>query len=342
MGTKLHDLLERFGMNVSEEREFMDLDSDEQHSAVEKIAAYIEPFESGALKIYRELQVDLRGWNIPDCEFGTVDLAIDSGKGVFDMMDYKFGRIEVDDPETNIQMWAYALGIFAKFPKCKIIRIHILQPLRDEVGTATFSRTDIEKMHIRAQTIALRVRERAGKDFNPVLHNCRWCSNKANCTPLHEIALHIKKGASITIPNESVPLTKEAFNSNAVIIQYGSQVYDIADLMEQWGGSMRRKITSLVAEGHEVIGKRIIHKGGKTVVANAKVAAVELASQFNTTPIQIFEELAQFSMGSIDTMSANSAPKGAKDATKQEVRNRLRKAGVLTVGAPSCYLIDVK
>lgn len=342
MGSKLHDLLERFGIDVASEREFMDLDSDEQHTALEKIADYVTPYEQQAKKIFRELRLDLTSWKITDCDFGTADLVIAFKGGVYHLMDYKFGRIEVDDPETNIQMWTYALGVFSRFSDCVEIHVHVLQPLRDEVGTHVFKREDIERMHLRASTIAARVAAQAGKKFNVVPSNCRWCSNKGHCEALHEIALHVKKHASLTIPNETVPLTKDAFNNADVILQYGAQVHDIADLMGQWSESMRRRISQLAYEGFEIQGKRLIINNGKTVVANSALAVKTLANELGRDELEIFRDIAQIQIGAVDRLSAEGAPKGAKDAEKKKVRELLRSKGALTVGAPSHYLVDAK
>jgi hypothetical protein len=48
-----------------------------------------------------------------DCDKGTGDLlSSDKKRAHIDLMDYKFGWIEVDDAEDNIQLGIYVLGAF--------------------------------------------------------------------------------------------------------------------------------------------------------------------------------------------------------------------------------------
>ena len=84
--------------------------------------------------------------------FGTVDRVIIKGTHV-DLVDFKFGRGEIDDAEINIQGQAYLLGVMDKFPLLQTATVHFIIPRRDEVLTANYKRTDMEGIRLRINLI---------------------------------------------------------------------------------------------------------------------------------------------------------------------------------------------
>lgn len=360
MGTKLHDLLERFGINVLEEPEFRFLDTGSQMDALQMIKEYVTPFEKTAVKIHREVQFNLESYRIPDCEFGTGDLVLEQADCVadcvFDLMDYKFGYLEVDDPETNIQIWLYVLGLFHNFPKAKCVRAHILQPARDEIGTATFTRDRIPEMLLRAQAIATRVKSQAGKAFNPVLSNCLWCANKGACVALHQMAMKTAVAARLEYPEALSTLVPDDLNDNETIIEYGSSIYDLAKLLEGWADQMKRRLTQLSIEGHELRGKTLRQVSGKAnIVDPFGVLDMMLQDRCGKTLAELVKNpdaleaintllaaVAAVSITKAENFVASTAERGHKDEAKKELRKRFASEGFLFIGSPSAYLVDSK
>ena len=64
---------------------------------------------------------------IMDMTFGTADLVLVCGAHA-KIGDAKFGWTAVEDAETNLQGWAYAIGVYEKFPQVDHIEVVFAQP----------------------------------------------------------------------------------------------------------------------------------------------------------------------------------------------------------------------
>ena len=72
--------------------------------------------------------------------FGTVDLlALFKERYHIVMVDYKFGRGDVDDADVNIQGQAYATAAMQKYPWAQTIEVHFILPRRNETTTHTYT-----------------------------------------------------------------------------------------------------------------------------------------------------------------------------------------------------------
>lgn len=357
VGTNLHRLLEESGAAVTEHPEFASLEAEDQIQYLEMIADLIKPHfaacERNGGKVYRELQLDLRKLKIVDCEFGTSDLIFDMSQqlGRAMVFDYKFGRISVDDPQENIQMWVYVLGVFLRFPKAEYVDAFIAQPACNEVGHHEFHRSQFDEMLLRARTIAERVHSQAGKEYNVQFSNCLWCSNKGNCTALHKLALKGAKMASLKFPDGLEDLRKDDdavqnLADEGWLINHGADIYDLADLIGKWADSLRRRINKLAQDGYEVYGKTLRTVSGKSSVCDA-AGVVDEAVQWlgdaeNMGWKFILATAGDLSLGKLDELIQANSPRGEKEAASKAFRAHLNSMGLLVVGSPYSYLVDNK
>lgn len=338
VGTRQHKLMEKYGVNVTREREFALLASDEQMEALQTIADYVKPIEKALegkarTKRHTELELDLTSYAIPDCEFGTADLVWeDQGEQHVELFDYKFGWMEVEDVESNVQLWLYALGCFARFKWARSVRAHILQPACDVVSTHTFTRQDIPRMLLRAMTIAERKKAMAGKEFVPVTSNCLWCGNKASCLALHGFALKVVK--QLEFP--TVVLTPEEFNDQA----FAGDAYNLSKLLERWAKDIRWKITQLALDGLEIPGKILRQVKGKARIIDT-FRAWELLHETYSLSLEEFMATTEPSITKIESAIAAPEPRGFKGQKKDEVRQALMGEGIVVSGAPSAFLVDI-
>lgn len=357
IGTKLHRLLEESGAAVAEHPEFSALDQEDQIQYLEMIADLIKPHidacERSGGKAYRELQLDLRKLGIIDCEFGTSDLVLDMSHqlGRAMVFDYKFGRVSVDDPETNIQMWVYALGVFLRFPKAEIVDAYIAQPACNEIGHHAFHREQFDEMLLRARTIAERVHAQAGKSYNVQFSNCLWCSNKGSCMALHELALQGAKKASLKFPDGLEDLRKDdeavqRLADEGWLIEHGADIYDLADLIGKWADSLRKRINKLAQDGHEIYGKSLRTVSGKSSVCDAAGVVDETVSWLgdpeNIDWRYILATAGDLSLGKLDDLIQANTARGGKEAASKAFRDHLNSLGLLVVGSPYSYLVDNK
>ena len=108
-GTKAHDYLEHNVLkdNMAQLKKF----TDDMRGHIGMIREFLDDefFENDHSKwtIFPEKKVNLKPAEIDGCDKGTVDLfAISKEDPTYARAaDYKFGFIEVDDPEDNLQTW---------------------------------------------------------------------------------------------------------------------------------------------------------------------------------------------------------------------------------------------
>ena len=84
-----------------------------------------EELEKGESKaeVHQEMRL-----GIMDLTFGTADLVVVS-EAHAKIGDAKFGWNAVEDAETNLQGWAYAIGVFEKFPKVDYVEVVFAQQI---------------------------------------------------------------------------------------------------------------------------------------------------------------------------------------------------------------------
>jgi hypothetical protein len=338
-GTMLHGILERHGHSAMTSKDVKELEEGD-FEQLQMIVDYTTPHELSAkqhkLPILREHKFDLRKLGITDCDKGTGDLIIldKKGKHVI-LMDYKLGWIEVDDAEYNIQTGIYGLGCFFEWPWAETVSIHILQPARDEVSTASITRANIPSILLRAKTIADRAVKKAGKEFNPVADNCLWCDNKASCLALHALVLKAAEGARLEVPDGV--LTPEDFND----VANAGKVYDFAEVVLKWGAAIKWKIIELANEGTEVPDHELRHVSGKRSIIDPGGAQQLLEEQFNV-PLEEFLAVSNPSITKIEALVSKHADQGVKGATAKEASSALMAEGIVASGNASCYLVRVK
>jgi hypothetical protein len=153
-------------------------------------AGEIAPPEFFQVKELKEVYLPIDDLEFPDCKAttaGYTDLVLIShDQTYFEGFDWKFGFWPVEDPKENLQVIAYALGLFKMFPKAVVGRFWIKQPHLDVVKDAIFTRDQIPALYLRIQTVVARARlARQQGDFamaNPTVPNCNFCAELGRCT----------------------------------------------------------------------------------------------------------------------------------------------------------------
>jgi hypothetical protein len=338
-GDMLHGIMEKHHIKALQSKEFKALGDERQISMIEMVVGYITPIIKAAkTDVEYEVELNLRPLKLRDTEFGTADvLAGQRTKRHADVIDYKFGWLEVDDAEFNIQGWLYALGAFLKCAWADTVTVHFLQPRRDEISSHTFDRSRMTEMLLRAQTINERRHELAGKEFNPVVSNCTWCANKAGCKALHGFILQLDGKVPLRFPAEVKTFDPPRFKDPKT----AGVLYEFADMIGRWGWDMKRRITDLVAnEGFEIQDFSLKTRKGNTTIIDP-YRAVEIArDQFGVKveTLDDFLAIAEPSLHGIETAIGALQPRGAKGSTKDKFRLELAKEGIIESGRPSSWL----
>jgi hypothetical protein len=338
-GTLLHRLLQDHGYKATRAKAAKDLEeADELQLAM--VCDYIKPYENQCAvnggKIVREHRFNLLPLHIFDCNGGTGDLLLlDKKRKHIDLMDYKFGWIEVDDAADNIQLALYVIGAFSENPWAESVMAHILQPARDEVSTHLFQRSDMNAALLRARTIADRVRKLAGKEFNPVVDNCLWCDNKATCLALHALVLKVADGAKLEVPDGL--LTPEDFND----VANAGALYDFAEILIKYGQAVKWKIITLNMDGHEIPGHELRETAGKRSIVDPQ-GVQELLEKTYGVSLEEFLTISSPSITAAQALAAKKAEYGEKEKTSQEFAAACLRAGLVATGNPSRFLVRIK
>ena len=131
-------------------------------------------------------------------------------------MDYKFGQEPVTPAERNFQLQCYVLGAFQKFPKLERIVGVLICPNQwaatDEgdqakgiISMHEYTRSDILELASRVLATLERCND-PNKQPTTNEKACRFCSRKANCPALKEIAMEIaRKYTGLPLPSEFDP-----------------------------------------------------------------------------------------------------------------------------------------
>ena len=138
--------------------------------------------------------------------FGTVDFVSIKGDHA-DVVDYKYGRGEVDDSDINIQGQAYLLGVMDKFPKLKTATVHFILPRRDEILTHSYKREDMEDIRLRINLIIEKAEvELEKREAIPNSEGCRYCKHKLSCPALSGKLLPLAKKYSESVTDFEMTL----------------------------------------------------------------------------------------------------------------------------------------
>ena len=116
------------------------------------------------------------------------------------IIDWKFGRVAVEDTATNLQLAAYALGAM-QLTGADTCEAHIYQPRLGRHVSHTFRSPEAIAANIRA---VVRAATSGPMVLNPGEAQCRYCRAKADCPALRRqsdaLAVACAEGSALTDP----------------------------------------------------------------------------------------------------------------------------------------------
>lgn len=373
-GTKLHRYMELWAKCyyfTDQEEKFLRADKTEleeiaasftveQAETIEKLegvmGAEFDIAKESNASVMLETKLDLTSLELPGCDFGTADVLIVGGDGAT-LVDYKFGKVEVDDPEDNVQFHAYALAVFIKYPDVTNIHVLSLQPRLDVKGEAQISRVDIERLHLRLKTVVERcealgnveiaanavmtgILETVSDDpaqdpgyripqFNPQVGLCNYCAYVGTCPAVAMFALKVMQGPAI--PEELDP-AKLTDNEEGL-----GDLYAWTELLEAKAKSLKQAIVDIALSGSDVGGFTLITRAGKNSIVDPVGLAGDIAETYGFTPEQIYS-CSDISLTQVAEIVGKAAKRGEKTTAMQECKKQLLDGGYFTIGKPQAYL----
>lgn len=355
-GTLLHKFMEDWGReyHATGNMETADLAgrfnglTTEQQEVIVSLKSVVQPLldEYRLGEVFFEYELDLSVLQLLECEHGTADiLLIDHDR--FCVVDYKFGKHEVEDPQENVQFHAYVLGAFWKCPNVMTGDVLCLQPRCDVIGNATFVREDISRMVLRITTIVERseIVSGAGLDsyitvptgsplmapiLNPRLNLCEWCGNVGKCPAVAKFALMVSGGPPLEIPSPVAPMP----DSDS---EHLGQLATWAKLLEAKAKGMLADLVTLAGAGHDIEGFTLVNSSGKRLLIDPMGLAKELKKQCGLTTDQVLS-CAQLGTEKLEELVVKRATPDRKVEAKQEFRQLISSGGFWSSGQPSSYL----
>lgn len=257
--------------------------------------------------------------------FGTVDRVIIRGSHV-DLVDFKFGRGEIDDADINIQGQAYLLGVMDKFPELQTATVHFIIPRRDEVLTHDYTRSDMEDIRLRINLIVSRA-VLDDPEMVPNTEGCRYCRFKLSCTALSDKLLPLAKKYSSSVSDFETALwgnySPEKVEDPSVL----SKMLNVAQVIDKWQSAAKAQALKLaVEEGAEIPGYDLHYRQANMKIKNGQ-EAYDLVSDL-LTPEQ-FMDACSISVSALAKAYASKLPRGEKKNARGSVETRLEEGGVL-------------
>ena len=309
--------------------------TDEQARLVKMCRDYGRMIEGDCQSVHRELPLKFlpnrqSPYGVP---FGTADVvAVNASCDHAHVVDYKFGRVGVEPAETNLQGWAYALGVF-DLTQCNSLTVHFLMPRRDEVSSAVFERdADYKRMELTVATVldVVEAWEAAGKpaaSLRPDPATCRWCARAGDCPALGQpiVALMERESSGLVFPAEMNPcrMTLEQLGQ-------AQQVKNIVrDWPVRWIKMLDTETIRRMKAGEAVPNCAVKRKAGDRECHDTLQLNVMLATEYGFDAADMKSVMKPL-LGEIEKIIAKKAGRGKGTKAVEQFADRLEDAGLVT------------
>jgi hypothetical protein len=289
---------------------------------------------------------------IDDCVFedctatsaGWIDKALlledNTGKIVYaELFDWKFGKWPVEKAENNLQGFAYALGLFKKYPTLSGVHVFFRQPLIQHFTDAVILRDKAAELYLRIQVVVARARAaRKSNDFsaaNPHVPVCNFCDHIAECPKVREFACHIgKKFDPVSVPQDITPTTVMSPEQTVIAL-------NLAQVVKVWADAFRKRVHERVLRGDAELppGYAIEFKRAARKIVDKEVfkrVALEYITEDD------LKQVADYGFGDVEELVAKYAPRMKKSERLEEFKQKLIEAQAVQPGEPFSYLTKSK
>ena len=215
--------------------------------------------------------------------FGTSDASI-VREDQIEIIDLKYGKGVVVEPEENLQMMIYAIGVIlylasqgVKLPSDFPVKTTIIQPRAPHPdGPVRSWVTTIGHLRNVAKTLREKAKETKGEGkFHPDDGVCRWCEAKANCRAHADYML---KQAKLEFQDLLLGPTEfsERCGGEAMTDDEMAQVLKHSKAFESWFKAIANSFTSRLKKGEEVEGYKLVYGRSYRRWGNEKKAIEEM------------------------------------------------------------------
>lgn len=296
------------------------------------------------LEDYKEIRLTmkLRG----EETFGTCDrLTVNGNEAV--QIDYKTGKMAVDEPQDNWQAKAYALGTFQNFPQVDTIHFYFIACRRDEILFHTFKRDDVEEIvHAISDVIkrAKKVRACFSKadpnDLIPQLKICNYCKNAGKCPSLAKLSVDTAKKYAPSSDN-FLTMPEDVHGSDCSDPSVIAEMLKAVPIVRKWASGVEYAARRMAMEdGVEIPGFEIKERRGRRSITSALAAYGVIK---DLVPVEDFlDGIEKFPVGKLEKLVSDITPRGKKKEKVSEVMSELHRLGAVESGKDSQFLSEIK
>lgn len=307
---------------------------DEEAAAVARCAEAVDKLRA---ELGRGLELKEEYLSIDDADTtgGYADLILISPElSLAVVIDYKFGKHQVEDAETNLQGAGYCLGIFHRFPGVERVRVVFLQPHIEYRTEHTFCRTDVPALYSRVCAVVERAKaarlDPTFAEASPTFPVCMFCKNLSDCPKIAEIAITVANMFhKISIPPDLTPSKL----LNARDTQDGLRLVSVVKV---WADAFRARVTDRVIRGDAELPAGFViatssRRSMKSLRLFREIALRHIAAE-------AYDATLEPTFGAVEKVVAAAAPRGSKVAAVEAFQQELLDGGAVTQGAPFSFL----
>jgi len=337
-GTALHEIMDTGKIPAT-------LPDDDREVAEQTLALLADAESQSPYEPLKEVELDFRPLKFRDFDKGHADRVIvleadaDHEPVSVELIDFKFGRWEVDHVSENIQFMAYALGLFILFPTIEKIRVRLIQPALKIDDTHLFTRKKDYEVIVSQVGAIVRRRHRwletmDNEMLRPNPDICGFCARQASCDAWQRYMVKLANDADL-FGHEIAPLTSlespETADPEEVV-----RAFRWVKPMEDYLKKFKRFVLAVHDAGRLSEGVTIVEKSGDTSIVDPIAAAKLLESEFGVT-FDEFLSACDVSVTKIKQLVGQHAKTGEKGGMQTLAVDRLHEAGLIQHGARVRY-----
>ncbi len=201
---------------------------------------------------------------------GTVDVLIDTKDGFAVIVDWKFGRAEVSDTNSMLQLVGYAVLTFQKYEHIDCIEAYIYQPRTGSIKKGVFQRDDLAKYK---ETITETISACLMKD-PPLAASwdaCAYCRAISICPEAKDKAFG----------QDQAVIERPLFDIEGMDADTLGQTLDDTKVAEKFLKEVKTKCKEVMIDGQEATGWAIGERSGMKAIDDPCALAGAVAGYLN-------------------------------------------------------------
>jgi hypothetical protein len=197
------------------------------------------------------------------------------------IIDWKTGYSDYAKPSENLQLLAYAFGVFNRYAHMQTVDLALFLTAKNKLISQTLSRDYIERaFDLNVHTLITAVKNK--ELYQPVCNQyCSWCAKKTTCKSLIENAISTSDAVQSIGKTEAEIKTKVASMSPASISENLDKYLDMAKLVEVFMGALKHEAIKLLLNGQDVPNYKLTQTIGHRKWTDEEAVKCQLGNEGN-------------------------------------------------------------